>query len=137
MDDFGVRNIAAAVIKQAVEDLDVLYLKINKIHEHCQGGHEALTNHLMKRCGRGLYVNSKMSFIPFNNPEDYNLIKFFKPDHEWGRILFDAVDIEELPKEMRDKIHYIKQYAKYCIKCVEFRKRTAIKRVKTNKEAAV
>lgn len=107
----GARQLAAAIIIQACSDLDGICKKIQGVRKHCATG--TLTKYI-----HNLSVQERYSKLPFITFDDTTVLQFLDYNNSWARILLDAYDITYLPKNITDKINYVKTAEKYCKECL-------------------
>jgi hypothetical protein len=131
MDELGALRLSAAIIAQAADDMKSVYKKTMCLHNECFKGGVCDTGKLidylteLKRKGRFVYD------LPFENQDDVTAVGFFKDNNNWGRMMLDISDIEELPKGIKDMVILLDDTSKRCVKCIEKYKRIATKNMRT------
>ncbi len=133
MDKDGAKRLAAAIVLQAVRDLNSAYRKTMRLHKACRKcgecSTELLTDYLIKLRKRDLY-NS----LPFEEDYEKSAVHFFTGEKGWRETLFGLHGIRCLPGEFKDKIILLEMAMKECIPCIVKRKRYATRRLKNERE---
>ena len=97
--DLGYRALAAAVIKVAVEDLDVAHRKVRIWDEKHRKG--TLKDYVQK-------ITEKQSTAPITlTQEDQSAIKFFDPADKAHQLYFGMLNVEHVPRAVQEQIDYI------------------------------
>lgn len=119
----GSLALSAAIIMKAVEDVDILYKKIESIRKKCQ--ENTINQYLFH-----LKEKNETHLLPFKNQYDHTALDFFDKTNKWGATLLDGVGIELLPAQLISKLNTMQKYRQYCLGCILTKERVVAKKIK-------
>ena len=115
------KDLAGAIIEQALEDTETLYKSIVKIRRACTNPDDLYT-YLYERKGK-LAKNkyTKTAFLPFEDDviNDISAMRFWNNENKWAWTLLNALNIDDLPEKLLKKASIIKGYYSYCRPCIK------------------
>lgn len=128
MNEAGAKTLAAAIVRQAFEDLDDLYNRVMMVRAGCRksGG---IYKYLLKRQMQVLQ-GKRVKRLPFDSQDDMTVVLFFRS--RWGSTVMSGFDlaVDRLPREIEDKLTTVESYMQYCRHCVHRYKPAAAKNAK-------
>ena len=139
MDEKALKDIAINIILQAYADIGEIYKRVNKVRNICTKGElKQYVNKVVEK--DRLRKKGFCSSLPFIcGEDDWTAVYFFSPDNKWAQTLLNEVDLFEIPKDIMDKVEYLKGFANHCTKCIhalidEAREVPAPPRIRPKKE---
>jgi hypothetical protein len=133
MDEKQAKQISSAIILKAIEDVDLLYKKVCKVRSICTG--TGLYNYFIDI--KKNQLKEKMfkripptRWLPFKKPHEYTAVSFFFKKNKWRQVLFEIIDINNVPKKTLKQLKCIQHYYRYCYKCVDDAEKRANKNVR-------
>lgn len=130
MTNEGAKRLAAAIVLQALNDLDDLYKRCMKIRKKCVKGE--LDKYILEAKEKAVKKNNRsiIDNLPFKTVDDYTALNFFSPSYKWGRLLLEACGITSYPLSLKERIMTAEGYERYCKRYVANKERLSAKRIK-------
>jgi hypothetical protein len=119
--DQPYKSLAAAIILQAFEDTESLYRRIVKIRKLCKTEGQLYSYLYAKKQKEQKQKYSDIKPLPFENPslDELSAVQFWDKSNWWSGMLMASMDINDLPKGLKQKADVITGYYKYCRQCVD------------------